>query len=330
MTFSGRAQVAVAVAVWAALPAPAANAQPTSPEVTLVIEGCTLEQVDGDALRRMVRMEVGQAGRAPSQAPKARLVCNGDLVRVEIGGPGGESARRDVDLRREPERTRSRLLALAIVEAVTGHAEPTAPPTERSPPPPEPASVVARKAPAASRAARPASAYPRRGFGLSVAAIGRQFTSGPLHLGAAVSPEWHTGRFILVAEAAVEGASAEFRDPFLTRVRTLALSMAPQAWLRASRGLLDVAGGGGMRLGFVRLSGESLAGCGEVRVFEALWGGPVIGLHAHYRPASVLRVGLGAEAGLVVFGVVGEVAREQIRLSGAWVGLQVSVAFVQQ
>jgi hypothetical protein len=314
----------VAIALAAALPCRAER-----PNIQLQVEPCLripAEQIWGP-LAVEFRGMVSAVGQELAGRMKVRVSCEpSGRARVEVSDPATRRVlSRSVELGAWGERSRPRLLAIAVAELVAESRsepppQPVRPPASPPETPPEPADTAPAIAPA--RLALPPSA--ERAMALGAFAVGRKIGRGPLELGAAIRFTWDApGQIGILAELGWERGST---GTPLGKVVGDTVGAAVAATFRPPWNPLGLRLGAGLRAGSARLSGREIAGVSVAGTVSGAWGGP-LALAEVVWDAGRWTADFGAEAGLDLSPVRGLVdGGREVDLAGPWLAFRVGAA----
>jgi hypothetical protein len=301
------------------------------PRLGVEVDACV--GVPAAAVRRDVAVELDallvEAREGQSlDTTRVAITCADHFVRVTVEDPlSGKVLSRRIDLAREAQAGRVRLLALSVVELVAASwielkmndapaaaVDATASADARR----TAAVTVARLAPAPARPS---------GWHLGAAATVRGFTQPSTHdFGAQLWLQRGLRRNLgVAADASVEGGAAAVD---LGRVSALLASVGLAAVMRADLGRWGLQAGLGGRLGLVRLTGTPDHDAPEVTGLSAVrpWAGPFVTTRLHARMGGSWLATAGTEVGVVslpVDGLVGGLP--QVFLRGFWLSGSVGV-----
>ncbi len=326
-----------AVAAVSALFALASPASAEPPRVRLAVDPCI---ADGEALRRLVTLELGatvivDVVAAPDEARLTRIEvrCERESVSIEVTDPASDKhLSRRLSLVDQPVSVRSRLLALAIAElVVAGWVELDRDVDDVSVRVLDPLPVRRARRDAAATVLRRAALLPtldaaRPRWLVSAVATTRLFSTdlglrgAGLSLGRSISH-----RMTLALDTVIEGGE-------LTRglgaVSVRSVSIAPTISGQVAIDRLAFEATIGARVGFTRMSGMSAS---DARIpvighsMSAPWGGPLAALAVRIRPTRNLAVGVGVEVGAVMFAAEGRTGdTSTVAFDGTWLALGAS------
>lgn len=305
-----------------------AHAAARHPSVALEIGACL--DVEQGEVRRIVGIELRalMAGQDNAAEPITRVAvdCYNPLVEIRVEDPvTGKSLERRIDLSASERSVRARLLALAIAELVSSswtelvsNPEPTVVPAGPS--------ASERERRSAKQVVRERDELRHQPISFGAAAVGRSFLRGAGVLWggrAEIMPRLPVGALTLDATVDHGVVKASLGD---VSISTATGGAGWRAQWSDATWLLEA--GGEARLGAVWLNGtprspELVAGEGGV----AWTGGPVFAVRGGFLPWERTVVTVGVELGYALVGANGRVAGiAEVRLDGAWVGLQVGIA----
>lgn len=325
----------------------------------LAFHGCT--DIDQATVSRVVSMELAAAladERQGGTITTANAECADGRVRLTVDDPvTGKSTTRTVDLTGQPRGLRSRLLGLAISEAVLASWVEL---KLRPEPPPQPdtaasaetrreaAHITERRLQITSQVqdsgsweivAGPAA----RWFSSDVLTFGlaggarHWFDNHPL-AGVGLELDASYGDHAVLGEATVsedatvsEEVGEDAKDrPVLVRGTAAGFSFGPCLLMRGFFGRILVTAGAGGRLALTRLSAEPvglrLGGAGW-----SVWTGPFLAADVSVPVSDSLFLRAGVEIGYVLVPAHGRLGKRKesltvIELDGAWLGAVFSLA----
>ncbi len=258
---------------------------------------------------------------APEDAAyRVTIDCGGDRVTIVVDAPKRGPRSYEKNLAGAPPNVRSRIVALAIAEIVRDlDREPRPAPPPAPPPPPV---VVTPPAPVVPD--RP-SAPPAR----HVVRIGAFGQASSFH----VDGVWLVGgglRFdyafkrIGVGLDAVIGTTNEHYD--LGSAQVIVAYGSPTVAWREELGALETRLGAGYAIGAARITGHAETARAIDGAVTGAWGAPYAFAGASLA-LGALAIDLRAQAGWVIFPVVGEVTRDDnIELRGLWASGQLGLS----
>ena len=299
------------------------------PPVRLELDACL--DADHDAIRRAVRVELGDAPPAEDAAPAV-------VVQVSCAAEGGDDGvildvhppdsarhyRYALHWRVQPPDARPRLLGLAVAEAVdASRIELTAVP--ESPPPPMVGPVRTVAAPSAPSPWTLSVVGGQRSFTTGTAGATGTAGGGVTLLGVGLMP----GRRLsphawFAADVTAEGSTVLVRSG---ASRVLSLSSAPRVLYRRG-GRVYVELGAGVRVGVVRLTGEALPGTPLVsHQFTRAWFGPAASAAVGVELTPRVALTAGVELGVVGAGVTAsDFGQPVVALDGRWTSVELAAA----
>lgn len=278
---------------------------------------------DREAIEYAVRVELGDdAAAEPAAAVEVDVACApGGVdagVVLEVRPPG--SARRyryALDWSAQPSDARPRLLGLAVAEAVdASRIELTALP--------EPPAAAPIASPAVVADARHGEAVAGI-WAVSLVAGQRAFShrAGVALVGGGLTATWRASPHARLAIDVLAETDTVLVASGAIHVQSL--SAAPRAVLHVG-GRLHAELGAGLRVGVVRMQGETTADTGLVgaRLVRA-WLGPIATAALGLDVAPRVAFGAGLEIGVAASGATGrELGREAAVLDGRWLALGLS------
>jgi hypothetical protein len=304
-----------------------AAAPPGRAPLRLQFDQCP--DIDQTTVGRIVAMELEAAlaeERPGDAVTTAKAECADGRVRLTVDDPvTGKSTTRTLDLEGQPHRLRSRLLGLAISEAVLASwielrlaPEPAAsqpdavasPETRR-----EAAHIAERHLQITSSA--PLSASWEIVAGPEV----RRFSSGlPSYGLSAGARHWLDHRPSAGIGIDVDGSYGEHSVDKVARATATSFSIAPSLLMRSDFGSTTVTAGAGWRFGLARLSAEPFGLRPGDSAFRA-WTGPFLAADLSVPLSDSLFLRGSVEIGYVLVPAHGGVVEgDVIALMGSWLG----------
>jgi hypothetical protein len=295
----------------------------------LEIDPCT--GTDQALVRRLAALELG--GTLDDEQPVGTTTvvhadCRDAEVQVVIDDPvTGKMISRTLDLPDQPRDARSRLLGLAISEAVLASwAELAITPVPAAPSPGTAASPDVRRQATqiAEQHMRQGTAESRDGAGRWQISAGpdlRWFGSGLVEPGLALrTVHWLQSYSSFGAGLDLDLGFAEASVADTGHASATGLSVAPLLAMRTTLGRLLAAAGVGWRLGLVHLAGEPVDTLRAGRTAFALWTGPLVALDLEVRIWRSAFVHAGVESGLVLLPARGTISGVRVlSFEGSWV-----------
>ncbi len=289
-------------------------------DAQLSIERCE----DADEIRRIVAIELGGASgpaRGESRGERrvrASVVCTADTVTVIVEDDVGRAGARQVlSLASEPHNARARLIALTLVELMSGggrEPSPVAASTDR----PDPGTTADVRA-----ADLPPSPRNRPVLGVHLGT--RRYRDTGLLIGGGIAAR-RGGRFGWRADLEAHRGGA---DVSLGTVATTVADVGAYLDVALVRGRTRVGAHAGARGGVARLAGTPAtmeATAGDV---TGAWFGALAG--------ATLDVAIGDRIGLTIVGEVGAVlvpvtglvgARPEAAVDGAWIAVHLGLRVI--
>jgi hypothetical protein len=262
----------------------------------------------------------------------ARVECRAAEVGVTVDDPvTGKTSTRVLDLAGQPRDLRSRLLGLAISEAVLASwieiaitPEPALPPDAPTVPPEarrEIADIAARHVSPAARAS-----FFRR-YEIAAGPAVRWFGSGLVVKG------FVADTFFLLRSYPLAGAALDldggYGDTFVAnvgRASATSITLATRFFVCADRGPLSAMAGAGWRAGLAGLSSEPEDTARVGRAAAVGWTGPFVALDLSASVSRALFVRAGLEGGRVLIPARGTVDGVRvIAFDGSWLGGEISL-----
>ena len=309
-----------------------AQAPPGRAPLRLQLDKCA--DIDPAAVSRVVTTELEAAladEREPGAVTTAAAECAAARVRLTIDDPvTGKSTTRSLDLDGQPRGLRSRLLGLAIAEAVLASwielqltREASAPPAGAVASPEtrrEAADIAERRL--QGKAARPAAAREI----LAGPAL-RWFSSGLLTYGLAASARhWLDQEPTAGVGLELDGGYGERTLPDVARANATSLSLAPCLLMRSDFGHVMATASAGWRVGLARLSAvpDYLQRSG--RSAWRGWTGLFLAVDVVVPLGRSMFLRGSAESGYTLVPAVGGVdSVDVVALEGAWLGAALSL-----
>ena len=302
-------------------------APPIHAPLRLQINKCS--DTDQATVSRVVAMELEAAladdGRGAITT--ATVECGDAQVRLTIDDPvTGKSTTRTLDLEGQTRSLRSRLLGLAISEAVLASwIELELTPAPPAPPPGEVASPETRRQATdiAERhlqvTSRVGSKWPRE---IAAGPAARWFTSGLLTLGLSGSARhWLKNHPLAGVELEIDGSYGEQSVANVARASATSLSLAPRLLMRSAFGRIGVMAGAGWRVGLARLSSEPASTLRSGRTALRGWTGPFLAVNLDVPLWRSFFLRASVESGYALVPARGEVNSVRvIALEGSWLG----------
>jgi hypothetical protein len=262
----------------------------------------------------------------------AHVECRGAEVGVTVDDPvTGKTSTRVLDLAGQPRDLRSRLLGLAISEAVLASwielaiaPEPALPPDAPTVPPEarrEVADIAARHVSPAARAS-----FIER-YKLAVGPAVRWFGSGLVAKGLAVDAFCFLRSYPFAGTALdLDGGYGDSFVANVGRASATSITLAARFFVRADRGPLSAMAGAGWRAGLAGLSSEPESTARVGRSATVGWTGPFAALDLSASVSRALFVRAGLEGGRVLIPARGTVQGVRvIAFDGAWLGGEISL-----
>ena len=311
------------VLVLLAMAATSANRAP----LRLQFDKCP--DIDQVTVSRVVTMEL-QAGltdeRQDGAVTTARAQCADGRVGLTIDDPvTGKTTTRTLDLEGQPRNVRSRLLGLAISEAVLAswielHLTPE-PPSSRpdAVAPPETRREAAHVAERRSQVAAPSGA--EAPWEIIAGPEGRWFSSGlPTYGLSGGARYWLDHHPLAGVGLDFDGSYGVHSVPTVARATSTSFSFAPCLLMRSAFAHILVTAGAGWRVGLALLSAEPES----LRAGRALWRawtGPFLAADLGVPLSGPLFLRASVEMGYVLVPALGRVASARvIELDGSWLG----------
>ncbi|HEX4513377.1 MAG TPA: hypothetical protein VH054_07570 [Polyangiaceae bacterium] len=309
-------KAALALALEFALAAIAVPARADAPNVDVTIDACV--PVDASAVRRIVEIELGASEDARGAA-RVTVSCNDDRVVLRVvDAVTGKSLEREIAASALAERSKARLLALAIVELVSASwvelvvtPDPVVPPAA-----PRASDVVRRRVIERVRARVPALRTAESDLRAELVVRLVDGGLGPLAGGGLVfTHDVALARF----RAEVDALAGSSSRP-LGVVNATIVGGAVAAMIAPRAGVMSFEAGAGFRASGVWLvgaPGPTAASGGSV---TGMLGGPFASLGAAVA-ARWFSAALRVEAGWAVVGVRGLVdGASPVDVAGGWIG----------
>ena len=331
--------LALPVALFFVAPSVRAAAQ-SSAHIEMHVDPCA--PVDTADARRIVGIELQADVTDPpvhdATITRVEVACVDRLVELRVTDPlTGKSLARRVALAAQPDKSRSRLLALAIAELVAAswseletNPAPAVPPETTAAPAEEkdaarrsvvshvPPPIRAQVAPVVTPPARPNDR--RDVFRLATVLGTRWFMVGSdplLGLGARATLDLDDGPEIMIDTLVEAGSVASTLGTIAVESWTLGAALSA----RRVVGRLMLHGGGGIRVGFAHFSGDPLSGNAEGRTLSAPWGGPMLVCGGIFDLGRRFALSLDAELGYVALPARAlAVGGPDARVEGAFLG----------
>jgi hypothetical protein len=299
----------------------------------LELEQCA--DIDRVIVSRVVTVELGAALADEGQAgalTTAKVECSGENVSLNIDDPvTGKSSTRAMSLAGQPRSFRSRLLGLAISEAVLAswvelHLAPESTwspsltaaslQTRR-----EAADIAERRLQATVRA--PAEPRSEIAAGPSL----RWFSSGLRMLGLSAGAKHWLKRLPSAGVGLdLDVGYGTHTVPGVARASATSGSLAPCLLVRATLARVVVTAGAGFRLGLARLSAEPESSLRWGRASLRVWTGPFLAIDVSVLLGRSIFVRAQAESGYAVVAARGRVDSYQvIGMEGSWLGTVLSL-----
>ena len=300
-------------------------APPGRAPLRLQFDGCP--DIDQATVSRVVTMELEAAladERQGGAITTASAQCAEDRVRLTIDDPvTGKTTARTLDLDGQPRKLRSRLLGLAISEAVLASwielqltpepswSQPDAVPwteTRR-----EAARLAERRLQVTSRPPSPAA------WQIAAGPAMRWFSSGLLTSGlSAGAGRWFENHPFAGVGLALDGGYGEHSVPQVARATATSFSFAPCLLMRSAFDRTMITAGAGWRFALARLSAEPV-GFFPGRAAWRGWTGPFLAADLDVPLSDSLFLRAGVEIGYVLVPAHGRVAGVGvIELDGSW------------
>lgn len=310
-----------------------ASLPPGRAPLRLEFQGCT--DVDQATVRRVVAIELDAALADERQADAvttARAACGDGRVNLLIDDPvTGKSSTRSVDLDGQPPGVRSRLLGLAISEAVLASwIELHLAREQRWSPGMTLAEFEARRD-AAEIAERRLQAAPREPASsqkdLALGPSARWFSSGLRTLGAAArARRWLASYPSAGLGLDVDGTYGTSDVPNLAHASAASASCAPALLVRAPVARVAITAAAGWRVGLARLSAEPT----NPRRWGAAtwrgWSGPFLAVELGVRLSRAVFLHAAIESGYAAVPARGRVDSAQvIAVEGSWLGTMLAL-----
>jgi len=310
----------------------AAASSPTRAPLRLQLDQCP--DMDRMTVRRVVSMELEASLATESQAgaiTTASAQCADGRVHLIIEDPvTGKRMTRTLDLEDQPRPLRSRLLGLAISEAVLAswlELQLTPEPTPSRPD--AVAQPEARRAAAHIAERRLQEKPPARAKAPAETVIGtivRRFSSGLLTFGLSGSARHWLDRSPHAGIGIDTDVGYGEQSVSVARAKSVSMSMAPSLLMRSSFGRITVAAGAGWRLSMAWLSGEPANPFQPGRAGWRAWTGPFLSADLGVPLSGSLFLRASVEIGHVLVPARGRLAATTvIALEGSWLGGLLSV-----
>jgi len=313
----------VALLLMAAAPAP------RTPHAPLRLDMVDCEDVDTAVVNRVLSMELGaslaEGGGVPTTAHSE---CRATEARVTIDDPvTGKISTRVLDLKGQPRDMRSRLLGMAISEAVLASRIEHALKPETAPPLTRPVATRAATDVASDHLAATWRGSLVAKDEMTVGPVARWFASGLVVGGLEVGAVKRLRLFPRVGVAVdVDAGYGERSTDNVGRASATSFSLASCLVTRANLGSLLAIAGLGWRGALVRLAGEPTDSLRVGHTTTAAWTGPYLALAFSVELSRVLFLRAGMESGRVLLPARGALNGVQaIALDGAWLGGEISL-----
>jgi hypothetical protein len=292
----------------------------------LDLDACT--NVDPGIVVRVVTLELGEAPKETEHngsITQASVVCRGHAIVVNIDDPvTGKKSSRTLDLNGQEQAIRSRLLGLAISEAVlSSWIELEIAPTPAVPSPSATASTAVRREVEriTSQRLKAVLGPPVPHLQLAAGPTRRWFGSGATATGVSLVGNGWLGRHpSLGMGLAMDMTNAEQNVAGIGSGSAFGFSLAPRLAVRTSFNRASVIAEAGWRVGLVRLVGEPYDTLRAGRSSYAAWTGPMFGGALDMRVWSKLFLRASLEGGRVVNSARGTIGEDRVfALDGSWV-----------
>jgi hypothetical protein len=292
----------------------------------LEMEKC--DDLDQAVVKRVLSMELGASlVEVGGAVTSARAQCRASEVEVIVDDPvTGKATTRVLDLEGQPRDLRSRLLGLAISEAVLASWLELAVSTEPASSMKAPAATPEVRRQAADSAAKNISPDAREGsryqYEITAGPVVRWFGSGLVVKGLAVDAvHWLPSYPSVGAGLDLDGG---YGDRFITnvgRASATSITLAPRLFMRMNLGPLSAMASAGWRAGLARLSSKPESTARVGRAATVGWSGPFLALDLSVGLWHALFVRAGLEGGRVLIPARGTVEGVRvIAFDGAWLG----------
>ena len=260
----------------------------------------------------------------------ATAECADARVHLHIDDPvTGKSTTRTVDLEGQPRSLRSRLLGLAISEAVLAswielqltHQAPSEPDTV-------PAETRQEAAHIAGRHLQVNPQMPRsEPPDIAAGPLMRWFSGGLLTVGASASARrWFDDQPVVGVGLEIDGSYGEHSVPEVARASAATLSLAPCLLMRSGFDRVVLTAGVGWRIGVARLSAEPVGVRRAGRTAWRGWTGPLVTVDLSVPLWRSLVLRATVESGYAVIPAHGRMdSVTVVALEGSWVGGLVSL-----
>ncbi len=303
-----------------------AAAPPGRAPLRLQFDNCP--DIDQATVGRVVTTELEAPladERRDGAVTTANAQCTDARVRLTIDDPlTGKSTTRSLDLDDQPRRLRSRLLGLAISEAVLAswielQLTPEPPSAQPAVAPPETRREAAHIAERRLQAASPARSLASREIVAGPAL--RWFSSGLLTLGlSGGARHWLDHHPLAGVGLDLDASYGERSVPNVARASATSLSLAPCLLMRGAFGSNVVTAGAGWRVGAARLSAEP-ASPRPGRAAWRGWTGPFLAVDFSVPLSDSLFLRASAESGYLLVPARGRVGSVGvIALDASWLG----------
>jgi hypothetical protein len=306
-----------------------APAPPGRAPLRLQLDRCA--DIDRAAIDRVVTTELEAAladESAPGAVTTAHAECAESRVRLTIDDPvTGKSTTRSLDLDGQPRSLRSRLLGLAIAEAVLASWIELQLPREALAPLAGASPETRREAAGIAERHLQATARPAPALEISAGPALRWFSSGLLTLGLAGSARhWLDRQPRAGLGLTMDGSYGGQSVPGVARASALSFALAPSLLTRSDFGSFGVTASAGVRVGLARLAAVP---ANPMRSGRSAWrgfGGPFLAVDFSVPLGRSLFLHASGESGYVVVPAQGGVdSVEVVALSGAWLGAVLSL-----
>lgn len=284
--------------------------------------------IDQTTVRRVVTMELEAAladERPGGALTTATAACTGTTVRLTIDDPVTEkSTARTIDLDGQPRSLHSRLVGLAISEAVLASwIELRLAPDRPSTAPSETAWPETRRAAAAiafRRLRDTAPPSPPVRPQLMAGPALRWFSSGLLTLGLGASTRhWLDADARAGVEIALDVGHGQRSVTDVAQASATTLSLAPSIVMRGDFAPVVVTAGAGWRVGLARLAADPHSPLRTGRGAVRPWTGPLLAVALSLPLGRSFLLCAGVETGYVLAPARGGIAGvEVIALAGSW------------
>ena len=275
----------------------------------------------------LLRVELGdRLSEAPElQDLRVRIECSGDDVLVTALPSDAPVRSQRLSLTAVPASLRPRIVALQVAEIVREHDLPAAQAGVQRAPSQQPSQPTPASTAPARASVAPDTAVLHDGLQLQLFAQASSYHRDGRWLGGAGVRVEHE---LFSLRAGIDGVFATRSDASqLGTDRVVSAYLAPHlAWPFAA-GRVAARLGIGHAVGFARISGDSGDPAVVAGTVSGPWMAPFVLAGASYALGPACALLVRAEAGWVVLGVIGEVARaKSVELSGLWTNLQLGAA----